>query len=621
MRMSLAARFGAALRAGAQNLKQKRLQNRENDRVLNALLTWFFPIFITCLAELNQFVEPVEFFEFCYSRPGVMLFDCLMSYLLFTLLLMLSNRVWLAALTQGLAYMTVSVVELFKYSTNGNHFKLADFTLTPNVKNLTSFAYIKITPQLVLYLLLAAVVLAVIFYQNPDFTRPWRKRILPLLGCFGAYAAVICIPSVSKTVYGVFQVDTREAQNAFTTNEKFENNSMLAFLLETASEKVGQSLESPRDYSEEQVRGALTGKEQPASQQERPNVIVMMSESFADFRALGGEAADTDAYDAFDSVAAQSHVIETVVPTFASYTVRTEFELMFGLPVRSLGDSITPQKEITLDAPDTMASYYKSLGYATAYVHPFVSTFYSRDEIYATYGFDQMLFEDSLTVPAQEYGNGYISDETVVDQLLKLVRETDEPLYVHTTTMQNHQPYDWIEGESELQVYFEGVRATGQALSRLTRELEALSEPTVLLFVGDHFPSMRAQGNIYDALGINSDNCEILYEQPALVWSNFELNTEALPKERISAFYLTPLLLRLTGAPVDTFYETVLDQMAVTPVYTTILLDDERNETLDILTYDRVTGENFSGTRPQEEPDEGGASSSQQRPEAAEDTT
>lgn len=592
------------LRSALRTLQEHRIRNQQKSRVFNAVLTWLFPPFIVCLAELNQYVHISAFLEFCQNRTSVLLFDILMSYLLFVILLLLIGRVWIASAVQGLGYMLLSVVELFKYSTNGNHFKLTDLTLAPNVKNLTSFAYIKITVPLVLYVLILLTALGIIFYQNPAFTRPWRKRLIPAAGCLLAYFAVICVPGVSENVYALFDVDTRSAENAFSTNEKFRNNSMLAFLVETASEKLGHLLTEPENYSASAVRRAL-GSPEAGKQTVQPNVIVVMSESFADFRRLAALGLQTDAYDAFDAVAAQSTVLEAAVPTFASYTVRTEFELMYGLPVRSLLDSITPQQMITVPAPTSMISCYKDMGYATAYVHPFVSTFYSRDEIYATYGFDRMLFAEDLTVPAKEYGNGYISDDTVTEQLLALIRETDEPLYVHATTMQNHQPYSWIEGKTELEVYLEGVRATGAALEKLTDGLRAIGEPTVLLFIGDHFPSMRAEGNIYDALGINSENCDILYRQPALVWSNAEIDTSVFPQQTVSVSYLMPLILRASGAPVDSFYAAVLGEMERYPVYTSIFMaEDDRSAVLDLLTYDRIAGENYSGTRilpPEEE--------------------
>ncbi len=590
-------RMKSALRERFANMQAGRNRNQQEYRRLNAVLTWLFPVFIVCLAELNQFVQISEFLEFCINRTSVLLFDFLMAYLMYCFLLLLTNRVWVAAWIQGLTYMTLSVVELFKFSTNGNHLKLVDISLAPNIKNLSSFAYIQITLPLVIYVLLLFVVMGVIFWQNPAFTMHGRRRVLPAMGCLAVYTGIVCVPGISETVYGLFQLDTTASENAFSINEKYDKNSLLAFIVETTSEKIGAALQKPADYSQELVDSVLLQGSDSTSDIQ-PNVIVVMSEAFADFRQLEALHLQTDAYDAFDSVAQQGAQFTVAVPTFASYTVRTEFELLFGLPVRSLMDTITPQAKLDVKQPSSFVSYYNSLGYRTAYVHPFTRTFYNRDEIYGTFGFDTMIFDDDMTVPTETFGNGYISDASVFAQITKLIKETDKPMYIHTTTMQNHQPYDWKENNSELTLYLEGIRETGKALQQLTAELNACGEPTVLVFVGDHFPSMRGEDNLYSSIGIGSSNCSVLYNQTAFVWSNYAIDTTCLPDETFSVFYLDHLVLKMIGAPIDDFHATILAQMDTDPLYTSVFLDDEhRNATLDLLTYDRVAGESFSGTR------------------------
>lgn len=589
----------AALQERYRKMQAERTANQQRDRRLNAVLTWLFPVFIVCLAELNQFVQISEFLEFCINRTSVLIFDFLMAYLMYCFLLLLTNRVWVASWLQGLTYMLLSVVELFKFNTNGNHLKLVDISLAPNIKNLSSFAYIQINLPLVIYVLLLIVVLGVMFWQNPAFTAHGRRRVLPAMGCLAMYAGIVCVPGISETVYGFFDVDTTASENAFSINEKYDNNSLLAFIVETTSEKIGAALQEPEGYDQQMVEAVLKGGKE-GSGSVKPNVIVVMSEAFADFRALEGLKLDTDAYDAFDAVAQQGTQLTVAVPTFASYTVRTEFELLFGLPVRSLMDTITPQAKLDVDTPSSFVSYYKDMGYDTAYVHPFTRTFYNRDTIYSTFGFDTMIFDDNMTVPVETFGNGYITDAAVFEQVAQLIIQSDAPMFIHTTTMQNHQPYDWKENNSELTLYLEGIRETGKALQQLTAALNACGEPTVLVFVGDHFPSMRGEDNLYDAIGIDSANCSVLYNQSAFIWSNYELNTACLPDEVFSVFYLNSLVLEMTGAPVDDFHAAVLAQLQEDPIYTSVFMEEnDRNAVLDLLTYDRVAGEDYSGTRSQ----------------------
>ena len=46
-------------------------------------------------------------------------------------------------------------------------------------------------------------------------------------------------------MYGLFDVDTSEADNAFQLNEKFDNNSFLAFFVQTTSEGLANRLREP----------------------------------------------------------------------------------------------------------------------------------------------------------------------------------------------------------------------------------------------------------------------------------------------------------------------------------------------------------------------------------------
>ena len=283
-----------------------------------------------------------------------------------------------------------------------------------------------------------------------------------------------------------------------------------------------------------------------------------------------------------------------MVPTFGNTTVRTEFELMFGVPMKSLNDPTTPQKTLVeREQQPTFAQYYKQNGYSTAYIHPFLSTFYGRDEIYSNYGFDKMLFRDDLTVKATQFRE-YIDDRTDFNQVLQELRNNDGPSYVYTSTMQNHQPYNLDENLTEFQYYMEGIKQTDQYLGEFFDALKQLDEPTVVLFVGDHYPYFTDEDGVYEQAGFSQENAYKLYQQPYLIWNNYGADY-SVPQEDVSAFYLPHLLVELTGAEQTPFIATMLDQIKVTPVYSSNYNREIAvNKALDELTYDRVLGNVFS---------------------------
>lgn len=577
----------------------KREENSGKYKMTNLILTILFPFFIVCMAEINQDKYPSKFILFLAERPSVMLFNFVIASLIFYGFLLLFKKGWIAVLTQSFIYMVLSITELFKYNTNGNHLIMTDMKLVKSVKSLTSFAYIKITPMLVTYVIIVLVYFGAVFWFNPKMKMKMSRRIAPAIACIGACIATVTVPAVSKPVYSLFDLDTTAADNTFKLNEKFENNSFLAFFCQTASENLANQLKEPENYNDDTVQAMMDidVEEQAAFDKGKPNVIMIMSEALADFRRFDDQLDLNigDTYAGFDAVAAEGYRGTAIVPTYASWTVRTEFELNFGLPVRSLNDPNMPQRLLLDRAQPTIASYYKSWGYSTAYVHPFMGSFYSRQRVYANFGFDKLMFDEDFTVPINYYGT-YIDDKTVFNQVEKLIKETDEPLFLHTTTMQNHQPYDQGEDpDDEMGNYFQWIGKTSQDFETFINDLKEIDEPTVVFIIGDHYPSLKGENSVYDQLGMNGNNCSVLYEQPYIIWSNDDLDYSSIPDEEFSTFYAPYVLMNLIDTPRDSFIQAMMDKMETVPVYSTNYDPTVgRDEELDILTYDRILGDVIS---------------------------
>lgn len=592
-----------------KRVNTKRDLNTEKFSRLNFWLLLIFPFFICSMAEINQGKYISSYLTFLYERPSVMLFNVLIASLIFGLLLAIIKKGWIAVLIESIVYMALSTTELFKYGTNGNHLILSDMKLFRSVKSLTSFAYIKITPYLIAYFIIVIAYAAAVFYFNPKLKVSPLKRIVTAASCVVPCVGLVIAPSFSSPIYSLFKLDTTAATNTFLLNEKFESNSLLAFLVETASESYANRLVESDDYNEETVEEIMdidVDKSENFNGGVKPNVIVIMSESYADFRAFDQLDVDDSYYQGFDDIVAEGCGGTAITPTYASFTVRSEFELLFGLPVRSLNDPNMPQRELAEREQPALAQYYDSWGYKTAYIHPFQSTFYSRERIYAQFGFDQLIFHSSLdpetddtdtdfTVPVERFGT-YVDDSTIFNQIKKLLNDTDEPMYIHTTTMQNHQPYDQGEDPNdEFGNYLKWIQHSNEGLTAFLNDLKQLDEPTLVFMVGDHFPSLRGETSVYNQLGLNGDNCSILYEQKYFLWSNYDADFSTVPQEKVSFFYMPYVIMNIIDAPRDAFIQKMNDFMETIPVYSTNYdSDTPRNEELDVLTYDRVIGEVMS---------------------------
>jgi hypothetical protein len=465
-----------------------------------------------------------------------------------------------------------------------------------NLERPTRFAYITITVQLVVCVLLLFSYLFCVYYFNPVVKIKKVKRFMTSGICFATIALFLATPSVAIPVYSFFEIDTTSTDNVFKLNEKFDNNNLIAFLAQTTTESISKKIVEPEGYDVDAITNVLDDylPEADDGQFEKPNVIMIMSEAFTDFRVFDELEISEDAYAAYDRIRNSGFSGNAVVPTFGSFTVKTEFELMVGLPVKSLNDPNMPQRLMLEREQQTIPSYYKSLGYDTSYIHTFISSFYGRDTIYANYGYDNMYFDDSMTVPL-EYYKSYISDTTIFNQMSKILTDTDEPAFIYATTMQNHQPYNpETESQTQLDYYLEGVQDMTGNLEVFIQSLEKLDEPTVVFFIGDHFPCFKGEGSVYSELEINGDNCSKLYVQPYFIWDNFGMDYSTAPDETVSTFYLPYVILDLIDAPKNSLVEVFLEKMDTLPIYSTNYDSTIPHDSgLDILTYDIVLGEQY----------------------------
>ncbi len=587
-----------------KRMNEKREANSGKYSRLGMILLVLFPVFITFMAEINQAKYVIPFFEFCGERPMVVLFDIVIASVIFIFLLAVFQCGWFAVLVQSIVYIALSTTELFKYGTNGNHLILSDMKLVKSVKSLTSFAYIKITPRLIIYYLIVITFIVITFSINPKVKNKPIQRIITVGLCIIPCTALIVIPKFYTPVYDFFNVDTTSATNTFLLNEKFGQNRLLAFLVQTASESYANRLVIPEDYSEEYIEEIMDIPVDTADDfhgGQKPNVIVVMSESFADFRAFEELNVPDEPYKYFDKAASEGKSGTVITPTYASWTVRSEFELLFGLPVRGLNTPNMPQRELAEREQPALAQYYKSWGYNTIYLHPFQSGFYSRSRIYSFFGFEKMIFHDDIdnvtdfTVPVDHFGT-YVDDSTVFNQIISELKSSKKPVYLHTTTMQNHQPYNQGENpDDEFGNYLTWIQHTNEGLDNFLAQLKKLDEPTLVFFVGDHFPSLRGETSVYNQLGISGDDCEKLYQQKYFFWSNYDADYSVVPENEFSFFYVPYVILDIIDAPKDAFIEKMNEFMTEIPVYSAEYDSSvPKNEELDVITIDRVVESEYS---------------------------
>ncbi|MGN5111736.1 LTA synthase family protein [Aeromonas jandaei] len=200
-------------------------------------------------------------------------------------------------------------------------------------------------------------------------------------------------------------------------------------------------------------------------------------------------------------------------PTTGGMTVLAEFEMNTGLPVGLLKQGVVPYYYLSDQVPGLARSANQS-GYQTLFVHPYVEKFWGRAKAIPALGYQERWFDSRFST--LEHKGLYISDDALVDHLLKRSEQDDKPLFAYAVTMQGHGPFDGPryqaqersgacpnESESDRQLlntYYTGVVDAMASLERLLKSLDQSGKRYLVIAFGDHQPFLMSAGK-----GIHGD--------------------------------------------------------------------------------------------------------------------
>ena len=563
-------------------------------KILSVCFIFLFSFALVFLSEYIQVCSVLEVFCFMTEKCGVMLF-CTAVVFFFTLsMICIAKSTSTGCGISGAVIYIISCIEYYKYTVSGSHLVVADVVFAGNVGDISGFA--EVLPEAHIFRAGAALILLVIAFSRVRIPIP-KSRLRSLAAsvlCFLMMIALVSPTVATLRAYEALAFDTEPAVTTMGMNDRFENDGFLGFLSQNATEYIDSDITPPEGYSESLMKRLCENAEKKESSSEYPNVIIIASESFSDLRAIGEGVVSDEAYKDFDAAARLGSVGECILPTFGGYTVRSEFELLFGLPAMSMKNVPSPHSMLEeKESYNTVVREFCENGYKTVYIHPFEESFYNRNVVYPKYGFDKLVFRENFDEEKDVFRR-YIGDGALFDKIKNEITLEEKPVFLFAMSMQNHQPYVEEDGtgEGELEYYLEGIGETSVALCELFAWLEASDEETLLLFVGDHYPFFTPQGGVYDALcpdGIPSDE---LYRQKYILYSNRK--RFAAENETVSLFYLPHILIDKAGITKSSFVMTMLSEMKEKPIYSVVGCTEKENRRLDAITYDRTLGENYT---------------------------
>ncbi|MBR5870075.1 MAG: LTA synthase family protein [Clostridia bacterium] len=343
-----------------------------------------------------------------------------------------------------------------------------------------------------------------------------------------------------------------------------------------------------------------------SSEEEMPNVIVIMNEAFSDLRALCDYETNLPVTPNIDALTENTVKGNLHVSVKGGNTANSEYEFLTGDTMAFLPAGSIPYQQHIMGETPNLASYFKSLGYETEAVHPYYASGWYRDHIYPWFSFDEDTFiEDFYPLYSYELLRGYVSDDTlfdyIIDQYEKNDKNEDAPRFTFAVTMQNHGSYDQeyanfrpdvtvngIEEYRRISAYLSLIRKTDAYFGELIEYFRNYDEKTVIIMFGDHQPNDNVVSVLMGNAGVDNSAAALdaanRYITPYVLWANYDIDEDMIRSvmntEDISINYLSTLLCTAAELPL-TGYQTFLQSMQKAyPVITAKTVMDGINGTM-----------------------------------------
>ncbi|WP_026569954.1 MULTISPECIES: LTA synthase family protein [Sediminibacillus] len=138
-------------------------------------------------------------------------------------------------------------------------------------------------------------------------------------------------------------------------------------------------------------------------------------------------------------------------------------------------------------------------GYFTSVFHANNKSFWNRDVMYDSLGYDKFFDVESYEVTEDNSIGWGLKDKPFFEQSMKYLQSQQQPFYSKFITLTNHYPFDLEEEDASidkydsnsktLNQYFPTVRYTDEAVEQFFKDLKesGLYEDSVIVLMGDHY--------------------------------------------------------------------------------------------------------------------------------------
>ena len=498
------------------------------------------------------------------------------------------RRLFWGYLPPAALVMVLTIISRYKDNINGAPLQLSDFSFFGSLGDIAGYAAAQLIPSGM------TILGALLAFATLEVMRRFETWHLP--APVGFAIGGICLALLASAVYpGALQTAAAE-QGKECQNQTERNSKMgVALGLYSAWSERLQVESGTADPAIEalayEFKEDMEQPQEPLPLDQAPDIIFVTSESFFDVTRLPGLTFDQDPLPVFHELSETCTNGRFLSNTYGGGTGYVEMEMFTALSASKLkeGDTLCTLPASVYQELPTTVRLLGNAGYHSTAIHAHTDELYNRSTNYPSIGFEEVLFWDDFLVPAEKCGP-FVSDEAFAKELIARyeARDPSAPYFLYGMSMENHQGYTpdkypepsgftatsdkLTEGDlAILDALVQGLNHADASLGMLVDYFSQVDRPVILVFVGDHLPSLNLTDgeSIYSRLG-SAPGEEATYWEPDamfemlttdyLVWTNYE--TTPVEDHTESCTFLGLHTLERAGVPLDEYFHWLSSEVS-----------------------------------------------------------
>lgn len=563
----------------------------------------FLVVFGVELVSRRDFISTVRFLDY---HTWAFVYNMFLVFCSLILVYLFRRRTFVRVIITGL-WMFLGIVNGCVLSNRVTPFGYTDLKCLPELFAMSNTNYFTAEQAMVVVAGVGSFVAfcVILFLKGPRYKGEIHKIMVPV--------------AVVAMVFVGIPMTTEAAQNTNVLTGYFANIAQgyenYGFIYGFSCSVVDRGMNKPENYSQEtieeiqnKVKKSLKKEEKKSKnekktskkknkKQKQPNVICVLLESFCDPDEINFLETNKDPVPTFHKLKKKFTSGYLTVPVVGAGTANTEFEILTGMSMKYFGTGEYPYKTILkkTDNCESVASDLATLGYGSHVVHNNGGNFYSRTNAFSKFGFDTFTCKEMLDIQKLTPNGSWAEDGIMVEETTDSMDLTpDAPDFTYIITVGSHGDYpkqqviplpdfkvlnmdsqEEEEKRNQWTYYVNQLNEVDTFMKDLIQEVEQRDEDTIIVFFGDHLPTM----------GLTNQDMKSgdIYKTEYVTWNNMGLKKQ---DEDLMSYQLLAKTLESVGikeGTIMTYHQTQADKK-----------DQEKYENgLENLQYDILYGNRY----------------------------